>query len=130
MVFEGREQVFSPVEVNEIEMGGCRSPRASPVRCNNGDFLKGQLLAGGRWSDVAVDIVWESKRHAGTKGSISPFHSMIFQSARQSMIPSAGPLFDPSPTMTTIFRSAANVNSDGGLSTPLYLVSVLSVGVT
>ena len=76
--------MFSPVQVDGTEMGECRSPSASLVRCNNEDLLKGQLLAGGRWSDVAVDIVWESKRHAGAKDSISPFQWMVFQSARRS----------------------------------------------
>ena len=97
LVLEGGELVYSPAEVEHIEMSERRSPSASPVSCSNEDLLKGQMLAGGSWSNVAAEIVWNSKRHAGAKNSISPFHRMILQSARQSMIPSAGSLFDLSP---------------------------------
>ena len=75
-----------------------RNGRASLCQCfSYGGFLKGQVLAGGRWFDVAADTLWESRRHAGTKDSVNPFHWMIFQSARQTMIPSAGSLCDLSP---------------------------------
>ena len=131
---EGRELVYTLVEV-EIGMGERRSPSASPVQCSNEDLSKGQMLAGGSWSDVAVEIVGKSKRHAGTKNSISPFHWMIFQSARQSMVPSAArclasPQERAVPTTTTISRSAANANGNSGLLTLLFLVSVLSVSAT
>ena len=55
------------------------------------------MLADCRWSDVAIEIVWGSSRHAGTKESVDPYHWMILQSARLSMVPSNGSLFDLSP---------------------------------
>ena len=97
MVFEGGELVFSPAEVEDIAMNEQRSPSASPARCSDEDLLKGQMLAAGSWFDVVVEIVWGSKRHAGMKNSIKPFHWMILQFARQNMVPSDGSLFDLFP---------------------------------
>ena len=97
MVFEGGGLVFSPAEAEDIAMSEHRSPSASPKQCSDEDFLKGQMLAGGSWSDVAVEILWGSKRHAGTKNSIKPFNWMILQFARQNMVPSDGSLLDLSP---------------------------------
>ena len=55
------------------------------------------MLAGGLWSDTAIEIVWSSPRHSGTRASIDPYHWMILQYARLNMIPSDGSMFDLSP---------------------------------
>ena len=103
MLYEGLELVFLPVEGEEIEMVERRSPSPSPPRYTDEDLLKGQMLATGRWSDVAADIVWGSTRHAGTKGLTAPFHWMIFQSARQSTTPSDCSLFDLFPGESSMY---------------------------
>ena len=97
MVFGGRELFMDIAEEGEIEQSERRSGSPSPVRCPDEVLLRGQLLADGLWSDVAIEIVWASSRHAGTKESIAPYHWMILQSARLDMVPSNGSLFDFSP---------------------------------
>ena len=103
MIYEGRELALLPAEGEDIEMIERRSPSPSPPLCKNEDLLRGQMLAAGRWSDVAADIVWDSTRHAATKKSTTPFHWMTFQSARQGMIPSDGSLFDLSPGESSMY---------------------------
>ena len=61
------------------------------------EILRGQMLAGGLWSDFAIEILWTSPRHSGTKASIAPFQWLILQSARLNMILSNGSMFDLSP---------------------------------
>ena len=97
MVFGGRELVMDIAEEGEIEQSELRSGSPSPVRCPDEELLRGQMLADGLWSDVAIEIVWASPRHAGTKESIAPYHWMILQSARLNMVPSNSSLFDFSP---------------------------------
>ena len=97
MVFEGRELAMDVAEEAEIEELERRSASPSPAQCSNEDLLKGQMLASGRWSDIASDIVWASPRHVGTKKSLDPHHWAILQSTRQNTIPSDGSLFDLSP---------------------------------
>ena len=97
MAFGGRELFMDVAEEGEIEQIERRSGSPSPVRCPDEELLRGQMLADCRWSDVAIEIVWGTSRHAGTKESVGPYHWMILQSARQSMVPSNGSLFDLSP---------------------------------
>ena len=97
MVFGGRGLVIDIAEVGEIERSEHRSGSPSPVQCPDKELLRGQMLAGGLWSDVVIEIVWASPRHAGTRESGAPYHWMILQSARLNMIPSNGSLFDLSP---------------------------------
>ena len=128
MVLGGRDLLIGTAEPGEIERSELRSESPSPVPCPDGELLRGQMLAGGLWSDVVTEIVWASPRHAGTKASIAPYHWMILQSARLNMIPSNGSLLERAVSIsTTTFLAVAIVRSVGGLLTPLYLVSVLSV---
>ena len=94
MIFGGCDLHIGTTEPGEIERRELRSESPSPVPCPDEDILRGQMLAGGLWSDVAIEIVWASPRHSGTKVSIAPFHWAILQSARLNMIPSNGSLFD------------------------------------
>ena len=97
MVFGGCDFHIGTAEPGEIERREVRSESLSPVPCPNEDILRGRMLAGGLWSDVAIEIVWSSPRHSGTKALIDPFHWMIPQSARLNMIPSKASMFDLSP---------------------------------
>ena len=81
MVFGGRDLVMDIAEVGGIERSELRSGSPSLVQCPDEELLRGQMLAEGLWSDVVIEIVWASPRHAGTKGSIAPYHWMILQSA-------------------------------------------------
>ena len=96
-VFGGRDLLIDIAGPGEIERSEIRSESLSPVQCPDEELLRGQMLAGGLWSDVVIEIVWASPRHAGTRESIAPYHWMILQSARLNMIPSNGSLFDLSP---------------------------------
>ena len=97
MVFGGHDLLIGTAEPGEIEQRELRSESPSLVPCPGEELLRGQMLAGGLWSDVVIEIVWASPRHIGTKASTAPYHWLILQSARLNMIPSNGSLFDLSP---------------------------------
>ena len=77
MVFGRRDLRIGTADPAEIEQREVRSESPSPAPCLEEDILKGQMLAGGLWSDAAIEIVWSSPRHCGTRASIDPYHWMI-----------------------------------------------------
>ena len=55
------------------------------------------MIAGGLWSDDAIEIVLSSLRHSGTKASFAPYHWAVLHFARVHTVPSDSSLFDLSP---------------------------------
>ena len=61
-----RELRIDPANPAEIERREDHTDIPSPVPCPDEDIVKGQMIADGLWSDVAIDIAWASPRHLGT----------------------------------------------------------------
>ena len=97
MVFGRRDLQIGHADPAEIEQREDHTDNSSPVACLDEDIVKGQMLADGLWSDAAIEIVWASPRHRGTKESVTPYHWMILQNARVNMVPPSGSMFDLSP---------------------------------
>ena len=135
MIYEGRELVFLPVEGEEIDMVERRSPSLSPPRCADKELLKGQMLATGRWSDVAADIVWgstsETLRHEGVDHAL-PLDDFSVRYVDKAWSPvtvrcMTSPQGRAVCTLTIMSQSVANAKSAGGLLILPFLVFAPSV---